>query len=124
MLDFGWTELLVIMGLAIVVIGPNEIPALMRTLGNLMRRVSYIKYAFTQQFDNFMREADLDDIRSSVNFETKRRSDTFDEGAEDEDVMLPLNDDFKEHVEDVDGDVPEESNDIGKEKQGANDDGS
>jgi len=96
MLDFGWTELLVIMGLAVLVIGPNEIPALMRGLGNLMRRISYIKYAFTQQFDDFMRDADLNDIRDSVNFETARRSDDFDEGLQDEDMMLPLDDDFKE----------------------------
>ena len=90
MLDFGWTELLVIMGLAILVIGPNEIPSLMRGLGNIMRRISYIKYAFTQQFDDFMRESDLDDMRKSVNFETARRSEDFDEAAEDEDVMVPI----------------------------------
>lgn len=90
MLDFGWIELLVIMGLAVLVIGPNEIPVLMRGLGNLIRRVSYIKYAFTQQFDDFMRDADLDNIRNSVNFETARRSEEFDEAAEDEDVMLPI----------------------------------
>ncbi len=96
MLDFGWTELLVIMALAVLVIGPNEIPALMRGLGNLMRRVSYIKYAFTSQFDEFMREADMDDIRNSVNFETKRRSEEFDEAEADEDVMLPLPEDTQE----------------------------
>ena len=90
MLDFGWTELVVIVGLAVLVVGPNEIPTLMRGLGNIMRRVSYMKYAFTQQFDEFMREADMDDIRKSVNFETARRSDEFDEAAEDEDVMLPI----------------------------------
>ena len=106
MLDFGWTELLVIMGLGILVIGPNEIPAMMRGLGNIMRRISYIKYAFTQQFDDFMREADLDDIRSSVNFETARRSEAFDEAAEDADEasILPPNDDFQEFVEQEDED--------------------
>lgn len=90
MLDFGWTELIVIMALAVLVLGPNEIPVLMRGLGNIMRRISYIKYAFTSQFEEFMREADLDDIRNSVNFETKRRSAEFDEAEADEDVMLPL----------------------------------
>lgn len=92
MLDFGWTELVVIMALAVLVLGPNEIPVLMRGLGNIMRRISYIKYAFTSQFEEFMREADLDDIRNSVNFETKRRSAEFDEAEADEDVMLPLDD--------------------------------
>lgn len=90
MLDFGWTELLVIMGVGVLVIGPNEIPAMMRGLGRVMRRISYMKYAFTSQFDEFMREADLDDIRNSVNFETARRSDEFDEAAEDEEYdVLP-----------------------------------
>ncbi len=99
MLDFGWTELLVIMGLGILVIGPNEIPAMMRGLGNIMRRISYIKYAFTQQFDDFMRESDLDDIRGAVNFETAHRSEAFDEAAEDEVGVLPPNDDFIEPEE-------------------------
>lgn len=90
MLDFGMVELVVIIAIAVLVIGPKEIPGVMRGFGNLMRRVSYIKYAFTQQFDDFMREADMDDIRDSVNFETARRSDDFDEAAEDEDVMVPL----------------------------------
>ena len=90
MLDFGLIELLVIMAIGVLVIGPKEIPTLMRGLGNVMRRITYVKYAFTQQFDDFMREADLDDIRNSVNFETARRSEEFDEAAEDEDVMVPL----------------------------------
>ena len=104
MLDFGWTELLVIMALGVLVIGPNEIPAMMRGLGNLMRRISYIKYAFTQQFDDFMRESDLDDIRKSVNFETARRSEEFDEASEDEEGVLPPDDDFMEPVDKEDKD--------------------
>jgi sec-independent protein translocase protein TatB len=107
MLDFGWTELVVIMALGILVLGPKEIPVLMRGLGNLVRRVSYIKYAFTQQFDDFMREADLDDIRNSVNFETARRSDEFDEAAEDEAYIKELGIEPLPEPED-DGDDEEE----------------
>ncbi|MGB0719607.1 MAG: Sec-independent protein translocase subunit TatA/TatB [Bdellovibrionales bacterium] len=89
MLDFGWAELLVIMALAVLVIGPNELPSLMRGLGHLFRRISYIKYAFSQQFDEFMKDADLDDMRNAVNYETRLRSAEFDEAAEDEDGVLP-----------------------------------
>lgn len=110
MLDFGWTELLVIMALGVLVIGPNEIPAMMRGLGRIMRRISYIKYAFTSQFDDFMRDADLDDVRNSVNFETARRSEEFDEGAEDEDVMIPLLD-GEEPSDEGDGQDDEEERD-------------
>jgi Sec-independent protein translocase protein TatA len=83
MLDFGWTELILIMALAVLVIGPAEIPAMMLALGRLMRRLSYVKYAFSRQFDDFMQQADLRDIRESVNFEAREQH-IFDEAAEDE----------------------------------------
>ena len=80
MLDFGWAELLIIMAVGVFVIGPDEIPVIMRNLGRMMRRIQYVRYAFTQQFDDFMKEADLDNLRKSVNFEEK----DFDEATADE----------------------------------------
>ena len=83
MLDFGWAELFIIIVLAIIVIGPNELPALMVGLGRIFRRISYIRYAISQQFDEVMREADLDNIRNSVNFEAPT-DESFDEAESDE----------------------------------------
>jgi hypothetical protein len=54
-----------------------------------------------------MREADLDDIRNSVNFETARRSDEFDEAAEDEAYIKELGIEPLPEPED-DGDDEEE----------------
>jgi sec-independent protein translocase protein TatB len=91
MLDFGWAELFLIMALAVLVIGPDEIPSLMRGLGNLVRRFQYMKYAISRQFDEFMDLGDVEDLRNAVNFEAKRPSghEGFDEAAEDasEDVV-------------------------------------
>lgn len=87
MLDFGWPELFLIVAIAIIVIGPNEIPAVMVALGRIVRRFQYIKFAISQQFDDVMRDADLDDIRKSVNFEEKpsaAEGGSFDEAAADE----------------------------------------
>ena len=86
MLDFGFPELLLIMAVAVLVIGPQEIPAVMRMLGRIVRRLQYVRYAFSRQFEEFMEESDLDDIRKSVNFEER----DFDEQATDEEVMRPL----------------------------------
>lgn len=86
MLDFGWTELILIMALAILVIGPNEIPALMRGLGRIVRRMQYIKYAIAQQFDDFMKTSEMEDIGRSVNFEESRNRD-FDEASADEEII-------------------------------------
>ena len=86
MFDIGWSEILVVAVIAVLVIGPDELPGVMRLLERIVRRITYIRYAFSQQFEDFMRENDLDDIRKQVNFEAK----DFDETASDEeDVLLP-----------------------------------
>lgn len=85
MLDFGWAELFMIAVVGVFVIGPKDIPAVMRSLGRLMRRVQYMKYSISQQFDDFMG----DDM--SVNFEADKPlpqgHETFDELAEDEEFI-------------------------------------
>ena len=92
MFDIGWSELLLIAALAVLVIGPKELPTVMRTLGRLMRRLQYIRYAFTQQFEDFMEQQDLGDIQKSVNFEAKKNPRDFDEAAEDLDIAPPASD--------------------------------
>ncbi|MCD8562479.1 MAG: hypothetical protein LRY54_00025 [Alphaproteobacteria bacterium] len=95
MLDFGFSELLLIMALAVFLVGPEEIPKIMVTLGRVGRRLTYIKYAFSQQFEEFLREADLADIRKQVNFEASpREEEDFDESegdlaAQDADIIEP-----------------------------------
>ena len=88
MLDFGWAELFLIMAVAVLVIGPKEIPGLMRGVGKLFRRLQYMKHSISAQFDDFMADVDVTD----VNFESGRapKDVEFDEEAEDEDVMVPL----------------------------------
>lgn len=95
MFDLSWSEIGLIAVVAIVVIGPDELPTVMRTLGRVMRRLQYVRYAFTQQFEDFMREADIDDLRRSVNFEAKDRED-FNEAESDEDHHAPLQIEKKE----------------------------
>lgn len=84
MLDFGWSETLVVIIVALFVIGPEDIPKVMVALGRVVRRFQYIKYAITQQFDDIMREADLDDLRKSVNFEARRHEEAIKNGDFDE----------------------------------------
>tara|TARA_X000001036_G_scaffold119264_1_gene112764 strand:+ start:141 stop:473 length:333 start_codon:yes stop_codon:yes gene_type:complete len=88
MLDFGWAELFMIALVAVFAIGPNEIPAMMRSFGRVVRRIQYLKYSVMQQFDDFMN----DDPLSAVNFEVSRNNNEhaiehdFDEAAEDEEL--------------------------------------
>lgn len=102
MLDFGWTELFLIMAVAVMVIGPKELPALMHGLGRIVRRLQYMKFALSQQFDDFMNEADMKDLGRGVNFEAPKDSTVFDEAAEDEDPAYIIDADPADVVADDD----------------------
>lgn len=66
MLEVGWSELLVIAIILIVVVGPKDLPAMMRTFGRMMGRVRTMANEFRGQFDEAMREAELDEVRKGL----------------------------------------------------------
>lgn len=87
MLDFGWAELLIIAAVAVFVIGPKDIPNVMHGLGRIIRRMQYIRFAITQQFDDLMQAADVEELRRGVNFEQKRNMHDVNHEA-DEDALI------------------------------------
>jgi sec-independent protein translocase protein TatB len=91
MFDVGFAELLLVVVLAVIVLGPQEIPKVMLMLGRVMRRLQYVRYAFSQQFEDFLKENDLQDLRGEVNFEA-RSTETFDESAADAEEIPALED--------------------------------
>lgn len=95
MLGFGWTEFLLTAAVAVLVIGPKDIPKVMYGVGRVIRRVQYVRFAFSQQFEDFLKQHDLDELRRGVNLEAP---DT-DEAAADEIIEVPL----KKDKESADG---------------------
>jgi len=67
MLDVGWTEILVIAIVLIVVVGPKDLPQMLRTFGRMVTKMRGMAGEFRQQFDEALREADLDDVRKTIN---------------------------------------------------------
>jgi len=66
MLDIGWPELLVLLIIALVVIGPKDLPKAMYTLGKWVRAIRRMTSQMQRQFDDAMREAELDDIKDKL----------------------------------------------------------
>ncbi len=66
MFDIAWTEMLVLLVVAIVVIGPKDLPKVMRTLGGWMRKARGLANEFRFSMDELSREADLDEIRKNA----------------------------------------------------------
>lgn len=89
MLDFGWAELLIIVAVAVFVIGPKDIPNVMYGLGRIVRRMQYVRFAITKQFDDLMQAADIEELRRGVNFEGKHlEKDVSHDEEEDSDITV------------------------------------
>lgn len=67
MFDLSWGELLLVGVIALVVIGPRELPRVLRTVGQTIAKVRRMAGDFQAQFNAAMREAEIEEIRNSVN---------------------------------------------------------
>jgi sec-independent protein translocase protein TatB len=63
MFDIGWGELVVIGIVALIAIGPKELPTVLRTLGQYMGKVRRMASEFQGQFQEALREAELADLK-------------------------------------------------------------
>jgi sec-independent protein translocase protein TatB len=66
MFDISWTEFLLIGVVALIVIGPKELPAVMRSLGQWTRKIRSLAADFQNQFHEAMREAEMADLKKQV----------------------------------------------------------
>jgi sec-independent protein translocase protein TatB len=66
MFDISWTEFLLIGIVALIVIGPKELPTVMRSLGQWTRKIRSLAADFQNQFHEAMREAEMADLKKQV----------------------------------------------------------
>jgi sec-independent protein translocase protein TatB len=66
MFDIGWSELLVIAVVAIVVVGPKDLPRLMRTFGHYAGKLRRAASDFQRQFEEAMRESEVQEVRKAI----------------------------------------------------------
>jgi len=66
MLDIGWSELLVVAIVAIVVVGPKDLHKLMRTFGFYAGKVRRMAADFQRQFNEAIAESEADEVRKNL----------------------------------------------------------
>lgn len=66
MFDLGWGEMAVIALVAIIILGPKELPHALKTLGRAVRKVREVSREFQGHIDEMVREAELDDVRKQL----------------------------------------------------------
>ncbi len=90
MLDIGWTELLVIAAVAILVVGPKDLPGMLRAFGRTMGQVRRMSNDFRRQFDEALREAErqsgLDETKKDL--QAMARADPLKDAQKDLDKTL------------------------------------
>jgi sec-independent protein translocase protein TatB len=66
MFDIGWSELLVIAVVAIIVVGPKDLPRLMRTFGHYVGKLRHMASDFQRQFEEAVRDSEIDEVRKAM----------------------------------------------------------
>jgi sec-independent protein translocase protein TatB len=64
--QIGSTEMLVIAAIALIVVGPKDLPMLLRKLGQFVARLRNMASDFRTSFDEMARQSELDDLRREV----------------------------------------------------------
>jgi sec-independent protein translocase protein TatB len=106
MFDIGWSELVVIAVVALIAIGPKELPGVLRMVGQWMGKARRMAAEFQGQFQEAMREAEMADLKKSFD-EVKEAATGFASGN----VMTSLEKDVGNALRIDDIDKPATSSD-------------
>ena len=66
MFDLGWSELLMIAVITVIVVGPRELPRVLRTVMQGMKKLRSIAGEFQSSIDEMARDADLADLKKKL----------------------------------------------------------
>lgn len=105
MFDIGWSEMAVVALLALIVIGPRDLPGVMRTVGQWVRKARRVASDFQSSLDDMVRESELDEARKSI-----ESSKNLDVGKEFEKTVDPTGSVTKE-ARNLEADARRESDD-------------
>ena len=66
MFNFGWGEIVLIGMVALIAIGPKELPTVLRSVGQMMAKVRRMAAEFQGQFQEALREAEISDLKKQA----------------------------------------------------------
>jgi sec-independent protein translocase protein TatB len=67
MLDIGWTEMIVVVLVLILVVGPKDLPRVVRTVGQWTAKARRMSREFTSSLEEIGRETEINDLRRDLN---------------------------------------------------------
>jgi sec-independent protein translocase protein TatB len=67
MFDFAWTEIAVVVVVALVAIGPKDMPVALRAVTNAIKKARRMASEFQTHVDEMVKDANLDEVRNQIN---------------------------------------------------------
>ncbi len=67
MFNFSWSEIALIVVVALIAIGPKDLPVALKTVAQLLKKARGMAAEFQTHVNELLREADLDDVRKQIN---------------------------------------------------------
>ena len=64
--QFGFSEFLLLAAVALIVVGPKDLPLMMRKLGQFIAKGKAMAAEFQSAFDDIARQAELDELRQEI----------------------------------------------------------
>ncbi|MRG73591.1 twin-arginine translocase subunit TatB [Alphaproteobacteria bacterium HT1-32] len=102
MFDIGWSEMMMIGVMAVIVIGPKDLPKALKTVGKWVRRARELAREFQSGVDDMVREADLEEAREAIRNTTsidKKIEETVDPTGEMTKAMRDHGEDIRRDLE-------------------------
>lgn len=87
--QFGFLELMLIAIVALIVVGPNDLPRLMRSAGQFVAKARRMAGEFTAAFDQMARESEMEEMRKEIEA-LKKNNPVADLKKEIDDAVAPL----------------------------------
>ncbi len=98
MFDIGWTEIAIIAVVAIIVIGPKDLPRVLRTLGEYVGKAKAMTAEFRRHVDDMIRETELDEVKKQIDAASSPDIEGYLENTIDPkgEIKQTLEDDFRD----------------------------
>lgn len=67
MFDLGWSELFIIGLITLLVVGPKELPRVLRTISQVLAKLRGLAREFQTSVDEMVRETEIEDLKNEIN---------------------------------------------------------
>ncbi len=95
--QFGFLELILIAVIALVVVGPKDLPRMMRQAGRMVAKAKSMAAEFTSAFDQMARETEMEDLRKEIDA-LKNDNVVTQAKRELEETVKPINDELRKEA--------------------------